>query len=687
MIPSQIVFGQNVNLGVTIYLVSPAGQLSSNGTSTLTGPVGMALNLQGTIYTANSTYQIIFANQIVASGNTSPNGYYVNANFTVPEVPGGTYALRLKDVTINTNSTEDDFQVTTTYGINPVPSQMQEGNSVVLNVSVTGGSSTAAYNANVSVVLPSPLNTEYSKVVSLAANQQGTASVQVTYPDSSFQPNGSLTDYAGSYIAYFNQSSPLAQTQFSVGFLDSTTYHRGQTVTIRAVGYQPNQAATLSVTNFASGATVDSESIAASASGVISKAWAIPSNVGIGNYNVTITPQGTQKSIQDSQTFSIKGYSIQVKTVNLGNEIVPQIQVQALDQVTNITYTGTSGADGIANLNLEAGTHVLTAFWNGVNIGGTSITVTGNGAFNIQGRLTDLKIVVQNQNGVALPFVNLAISYSYQQANGGSQTGSASGQTDPSGAFMLNSTLTGISYTIDASLYNKVFNSGNDTFNNVPALPVSQIIVTCPNEKLTINLVGFNQAAIPNARVELVELTNGLFYSTTTDSSGSVTTQVSFGMYRARFYENNILINQTNINVFGDTQQEIQCTLYGIQVKVKIVDFFGSPISNANVTLNGPATEHFSAITKGDGTAVFNNVVGGDMQIVAFPSGAQNNYQAITLTINQPTSVQVKIDRYIVLGSLLIQVSSFIALIVVLIAIILLAIVEIYRLKRVKHTA
>ena len=79
-------------------------------------------------------------------------------------------------------------------------------------------------------------------------------------------------------------------------------------------------------------------------------------------------------------------------------------------------------------------------------------------------------------------------------------------------------------------------------------------------------------------------------------------------------------------------------------MSVKVVDFFGNPISNANVTLNGPATERFSAMTKSDGTATFNNVVGGDMQIVAFAPGAQNNYQAITLTVNQPTSVQIKIE-------------------------------------------
>ncbi len=478
----------------------------------------------------------------------------------------------------------------------------------------------------------------------------------------------------------------MAQSQFSVGFLDSTTYHRGQTATINAIGYQPNQAATLSITS-SSGTSLDSESLTASDAGVISTTWVVPSNAATGAYTVKITPQGTQKSIQDSQSFSIIGYAVTIKTVNLAGEVVPQIQIQATDQATNTVYNSTSGSDGVANFNLETGTLSLTAFRNGVNVGQSNITVTGNGAFNLQCQLTDLKIIVQNENGVPIPFVNLAITYQYQLTNGGSsQTGNASGQTDPSGAFMLNSTLTGISYTINALLYNQVFNSGNNTANNVPAQAISEIVITCPNEPLSINVVGYNQAAIPGARIELVELTSGLFYTASTDSSGSVTSQVTFGMYRARIYKDNILINETNIQVFSSTQKQIQCTLYGIQVSVSVVDFFGRPIPNANVTLNGPETERFSAITKGDGTATFSNVIGGDMQIVAFASGAQNGYQAVTLTVVQPTSVQIKIDRYIALGSLLIQTSSLITIAVILVAVILFAAVEIYRRKRVKHT-
>jgi hypothetical protein len=671
--PSKLASGQYNQ--VQILQVTPAGQTVNNGSSTLTGPVGYALTLQGTIYTSNGTYDVIFANQVVVSGKSE--GYYVNANFSVPSVTTGTYALRLRDNTINQNSTEDDFQVVTSYIINAVPSQVQEGGSVSINVAVTGGVSNTPYYANVSVVLPSPLSTQYSKIVSLGiSNQAGSANTQITYPDSSFQPSGSLTDYSGTYSINFNQS--FAQSQFSVGFLDSSTYHRGQTATIRAVGYSSGETATLSIASASGGSNLASETVTAGTDGVISKTWVVPSNAAVGSYKVTITPQGTAKAIQDSQTFSINGYAIQIKTLNLAGELVPQILVQVIDGATSTSYNSTSGANGIASLNLESGTDVLTALKNGVNVGTTNITVTGNATFSFQCQLTNLKIQVQNQNGVSLPFVDLAISY---------QTGSASGQTDSTGAFTLNSTLTGITYTINASLYSKVFNLGNNTFNNIPAQPIATIVITCPTESITLNVVGYNKEAIPNTRIELVELTNGVFYAATTDNSGSVTNQVSFGMYRAKFYKDNILINQTDIAVFSNTQMQIVCSLYGVQVSVKVVDFFGSPISNAIVTLNGPATERFSATTKGDGTATFSNVVGGDMQVIAYALGGQNSYQAVTLNVDQPTAVQLKIDRYVALGSILIPVSSLFAVLVILIGIILLIIVELYMRRRGKHTA
>ena len=94
----------------------------------------------------------------------------------------------------------------------------------------------------------------------------------------------------------------------------------------------------------------DSQSLTASADGIINATWVVPSNAVIGDYNVTITPTGTQKAIQDVETFSVPGYSIQIETVNLASQAVPQIQVQALDQASGTVYNGTSGSDGIVRL-------------------------------------------------------------------------------------------------------------------------------------------------------------------------------------------------------------------------------------------------------------------------------------------------------------------------------------------------
>ncbi len=674
------VLAQNTNLGVSILQVVPMGSTLTNGTIISTGPVGLALNLQGTIYVSNGSYQVVLGN-IVVDKNTA-DGYYVNSNFTVPELPSGAYALTLTDVGINVNSTQQ-FTVTTGYSISAVPSSVQEGSSLTLNVSVTGAPLGTSYSANVAVVLPSPLSTTYSKIVTMGApNGKGTVNALVTFPDSSFQPSGSLTDYAGTYTVYFNQSQSLAQNTFSVNFIDSTEYHRGQTITVRAIGYQPNEPATLTITSVKSGSPLQTATITALADGVISTSLTVSSSADVGDYTIKIAAQNTQKAIPDSETFTVSGYSINVQTTNLAGEVVSGIAIQAQDATTNTVYNAVSDSDGNANFKLEQGTTVLTAFWNGVNVGETNITVSGDATFSIRCQLTDVKITVKNTDGISMPFVNLNIVYQYQ-SGGASKTGSASGQTDSSGSFTLNSTLAGASYTIDASIYNQIFNADNNTVSNLPTQATAQVFIICPSEKMTLNVVGYNQEAIPNARIELVELSNGLFYSATTDSNGSASTQATFGMYRARVYKENTLINETNVQVFSESQQQIRCTLYGIQLSVVVVDFFGTPIQNVNVTLNGP--EKLSAITQSGGTATFNSIIGGSIQIIAQAPGAQGAYQAITLTVNQPTSVQIKIDQYVALGSLLIPASALITIIIIFVAIILFAVVEVYRRRRVKQ--
>ncbi len=670
-----VVTGQGqTQISVQIYQMTPESG---------TGPVGQFVTILGSIFTANSTYEIYFDNNLIRSAKS--DGFYVEANFTIPESPSGSHKIILRDPKININATKQ-FEVTTAYSINAIvpsaPSQLQEGNSVNLNITVTGGEPNTAYYANITVTLPSPATTGYSKVVPLgSASQVGTARAQVTYPDSSFQPNGSRTDYAGVYTLYFNQTESLGSSQFTVGFTDLTSYHRGETVKVRATSYQPSETATLTITSVRTGSTLNTETLTASAEGIVSSMWVVSSDASVGDYTVKIMGQNTQKTVPDSQTITVPGYSVQVKTLNLAGEPVSGISVQALDVSTSSIYNGTSGSSGIALLKLEKGSHGLTAFWNGVNVGTTNITVTGEGTFDLRAALTDFTIKVQDEKAVLMSFISLEIRYQYLTSDGKSQTGSASGQTDTSGGFTLKSVLPGITYTVNASIYNRVFNLNNNTVTDLPAQPFTQTTIIVPSRNLSLNIVGYNLSAIPNARIELVEVTNGIFYSATTDSSGTIAPSVTFGLYRVRVYKDNILVNETLIEAFENSQRQIRCTLYGIQLSVSVVDFFGQPFADANVTINGPGSERWTKMTQGDGTATFDNVIGGDLQIVAFASGAENDYQAVTVTVDQPTTVNIKIDKYVHLGPVLLPASVLLTAITIIVAILMFVSIEVYRRK------
>ena len=658
---------QNSNLGVAIIQITP---------TTASGPYGSTVNLVGSIDTTNGSYQITLGKTVVASGKSEI--FKVNANFSVPELPSNLYALTLHDLSTKGNSTRV-FTVTTGYRITPIPSIVQEGNTVTLEAAVTGTQLGVLYGATVAVSLPNTVGTTYTKTVPLSApNAQGTASAELTFPDSSFSPDA-MMDYSGIYTVIFNNS--LAQTQFTVGILDQAVYHRGDTASIKATGYQPNQAATVTITG-KSGETVDSKTVTASNSGIISLNWAVTANTPIGVCTIKITPEGPQKSIVDKQTFTVAGYNVKVQTINLSGDVVPDILVKAKDTTSNLETNATSDINGTASFKLEKGIQTLMAYLQDVKVAESNITVTGDGNFTLQCQLTNLEILVRNADGAEMSYVNLIIKFNYQSSSGGSKTGSSTGITNPAGSFKLTSALAGATYTIDASIYNQVFNAGNNTVINLPKQANSQILIICPNKNLTINVSGYNQEAIAGAHLELVELSNGLFYSATTNSNGSATTQATLGVYRLRIFKDNSLLNESNVPIFTDIQQEIRCTLYGIQLFISVVDIFGAPIPSVQVTLKGP--EKVSAITPSDGKVSFNNIIGGSMLITAQATGVADASQAVTVTVNEPTTVQIKIDKYVSVNGMLIQASTLITIVIIIVAVSLFALVEVYRHKKTK---
>jgi hypothetical protein len=667
--PLSVVTGQ---LGVNILQVSPEEE----------GIVGQTVNLQGTIDTSNGRYQIWFDDTLVLSN--SSDGYYVNANFTIPQLPQGDYSITLRDILTNANTTYD-FTLKLAYFIQAVvpasPELLQEGNDVVLNVTIAGVQSGTTNHANVTVELPEPLGTSYSRVVALTASSQSTvATAMVTFPDDAFQPEGAVTNYTGSYKIYFNET--LAENDFFVGFTDSRQYHRDQTVSINATGYQPDENAEISIKNDKTGNEVYSETVTASSEGVVSSSWTVPSDALIADYNITITGDITDKPVPDSQLFSVPGYSITINTLNLAGEVVPNIIVEALDEATDTVYDGTSDNNGGASLKLEKGNHIVTAFWNGVDVGEMNVSITGASSFDLTCELTNIKVTVKNENGNLIPFVSLDITYQYVTTKEGtSKTGSASGETDLSGSFILNSVLPGISYVVDASLYDVVFNSENKTVSNVPAQPTYEVTIICPSRTLTLTIVDYNLDAIPNARIEMVEVTSGLFQGAVADGSGTVTVDVTFGKYRVRVYKDEILLNSTVVEVVSDAQREIRCSLYNIQVSVLVVDYFNQPIPNMNVVLHGSGVDERSSTTQGNGEATFSGVIGGDMQVIAYPGGAENSYESVSLRVEEPKTISIRMAKYILLGPLLVESSALATFIVILLAVLLFVSIEVYRRK------
>jgi hypothetical protein len=667
-LPLNLVSGQ---VGVGIINIVPPSQ---------SGKAGDSVRILGSVSTANSTYKIWFGNNLAVT-NTS-QGYYVDSSFAVPELPAGNYTITLSDLSQNVNDTKE-FTVIAGYSIKALvpspPAQLQEGNNVVLNVTLTGGQSSTVYYANITVVLPAPLNTNYSKLIELSTTQTGTAHAAVTYPDATFQPSGSLSVFAGLYNVYFNLTQLLAEDQFFVGFTDANKYHRGQSVIIRAVGYQQNQDSTVTITYAKTGANVHSETVTASSEGLINAAWTVPTNALVGDYTITITPQGTSKSIVDSQLFTVPGYPVKIRTLNLAGKLVPQILVEALDRATNAVYNGTSGDDGIASVNLERGNHTLSAFWNDVRVGETNFFINRENTFDLTCELINLEIAVQDKNGILIPFVSLDITYQYVTTKeGASKTGSTSGQTGLSGTFSLNSTLPKISYTINASLYGVVFNTNNNPVGDVPAQPTFQVIILCPSQILTLRILDYNLAAIPNARIELVEQISGIFYTAVTDNAGTVTVEVTFGKYRLRIYINDILLNEATVEVFSDTQTKIRCVLYNLQVSVIVVDYFRQPIPNANVMLRGPEKVPRSATTQTDGTATFGHVIGGSTQITVYLTGGENSYEAVNVQVEAPTAIEVKMGKYVLLGPFIVETSLLAILIIILATVILFFSMEVY---------
>jgi len=665
-------------------------RITSVSPETRRGIVGEKVYIIGTINTTDGLYRIFFDDSNV--NETYAIGSKVDVAFLVPLLPEGNYTIVLQDDETRNNATTW-FYIETAYHIAPAPleerKQLQQDAIVDLHLNVTGGKRNTVYHANITVEFPHPLNTTtYSTMVNLTdTTDTGYGYASIKYPNETlFHPSGSHINYTGLYFVYFNKTQNLAESSFFIGLTNASDYHREEIVEIRAVGYLRNETANITITFLGTNKTLPPISANASPQGIINATWKVPWNASIGDYNITITSENTTKTkpILDSQLFRIPGYQIDIYTRNLAGDAVPQILVEALDNATNTRYNENSTKNGLARLWLEKGNHTLEAFWNKVKVNETQINIACKDVVNLTCELTSVKLTVKDKNENRIPFVNLTISYEYLTTKDSKVVNeSRTGETDLFGAFYLNSTLPHIAYVINASRYGRMFNTNNRTIEDLPAKKWFNVTILCPAKTLTLEVKEHHRNPLPNARVELIEQMGGISYQNTTDDAGIATIKCTFGKYETKIYMDNTLLNKTFIEIFNDTHIEVYCKLYNLTVSVKVVDYFGQPIPEANVTLQRDDLQN-SSLTKSNGIATFNNIIGGDLQMMVHLHGQLQPCAVATYYIDESTTIEIKLGRYVFVAGFLVETGQLTVASIIAAAVVLIVLIEVYKRKRVK---
>jgi hypothetical protein len=637
------------------------------------GTVGTQVQLTGNVTNAGDAYEIRFDDNALTTGNASAN--YVNASFTVPQATTGDHTVRLTDLATSENATAT-FTVTTSYDMKidvpQAPMQPQEGDSIPISLNITGGESAKTYLANFTVLTPS--SASYVMLLGVTTSTTGSGTGSVRYPEDF--STGANTNIVGDYSVVLNDT--LKTGFFFVGLTGSTEYHRNEPVDIKAV-YKQNENVTLTITG---NGVSHSSNLTADTAGLVRYAgFAVPANASIGSYMVSmvsVSDQPTIKSPADMQYFTVPGFVVNVTARNLAGDPVPYVEIRAFENLTSLTNV-TTASDGMAALSLEIGSYTCQAYFKDQKVGERSVDVTNATSADLVCSLTDLGIqiaAIVNGVEVGIPEAGLFLTPDNQTLS-----------TDINGTVVAHSLLPNVTYGLNASRYGMSFN-----LTTIPTLMVEETVVPwfnvtfiCPMFELQANVVKADGQPLSNSVVKIEESLGGLSTEANVDANGIVTFNAVFGRYDLEVYDSNgVRLNATTVDAFQDQNVTVYCTLYGLTLSIRVVDYFGQPFSNVNVTLQGEGLASVSGLTQGDGTATFNNVVGGSFEVAVYLANNDQPTAAQELAVEGPTTVQIKIDKYVLLAGFLVETSQLTVVIIIVVTVVLILLLEVYRRRRSK---
>lgn len=656
--------------------------VSINPTS---GYVGTNVTLTANVSNLG-TYRILFdGNEILSEEATENN---ITISFIVPRAPRGVHNITLIDARGEKDT--KTFTIVTFQSFKPQvpepPAQLQEGANLTITVNITGGLANYAY-PKIKVQTPrEDLNYTLRSDINITTDAFGDCLFNVTYPDDFVE--GANTNFTGYYKIFFNET---VANQFFIGITNASAYHRGDVVNIKAVNYPINETVTITI-KFGN-ETVHAKNYTVT-DGTINYNWTVLNNLLVSNathkYNVTITPVPPAKNLTDTQIFDVPGFNTTVYTLNRAGKGVADVLLKVHDVSANVNYTSRSGIGGYVNFMLEIGDYTAEAYFKDVKVGDFPFSVARDALLNFSFtcNITSLNIIVANELGVRVPQVNVTLVYNYTTNYGTPENRTATeyNQTDINGLVVFPTVFTNLAYVVNASLYGIVFNVGNNTIHDLPADEYVNVTVLYPTRKLNVQVLGANNQPIPSATLKAQELTVGLFVEGEA-INGSATLNCYFGRYSVKVFFGGLLLNET---VFDLTSSEaefnvtLKCQLYGLNIAVRVVDYFGQPISGANVILHSGSLQDAKQTDSG-GTATFPSAIGGEIQIEVYMPGHSEPCVTRTFNVGGSTMLTIKVDRYVALAGFLVETGTLATAIVVTITAILIIILEVYGRRRLKR--
>jgi len=404
-----------------------------------------------------------------------------------------------------------------------------------------------------------------------------------------------------------------------------------------------------------------------------------------GNYNITLHDITTTNNA--TTEFTIIEIIVYCQARNIyDKQPLANVSVEVYVYfVVKPVATGKTNETGWTDFKLDRGNYTFKAFWNEELVGSLDGNVTGNvtdymleRTFYIECELAQITIAINDEAGNPLPFINVNLTSSKPE--------NLLFATHFSGVIVTNA-FTDFSYTIESRRYGYLFDTtlienltytrdGNDRIN-----------ITCPTYNLFIYVLDSKEDALKNVEVTVYEWTSQrIVGSGSTDPDfGSIAFNCTFGRYKIKVdnteWGRKVVLNETDIDLIEDPFFfVVHCMISNLDPSVKVVDYFGQPIPNAEVELERKFDDEYVKVanltTESNGTVSLPKT-GGDYRISVHVMSECCEVKLIHFS--ESKTIEFKIDKYITLGGYSIQTTQLIAYISLTLLIVTFALAITYR--------